>query len=119
MSHTEEMKQGAKAFILRAESLKINISGFSVSENDYGVSIYFKGFDSFGNEFHFRFSDHDCQRGRDTITKISLHTKDSWLDKYEQINYPENFEWEYFDKYILCVDGVTRQVKKLIGRKAV
>ena len=118
MLHIEEMKQGAKKFIAGAESLGMEISGFSVSENEYGVSIYFKGSDVFGNEFHFRFSDHDCQRGRDTITKVSLSTQDSWLEKYEQVNYPERFEWEYFDKFILCTDGVTRQVKKFIGRKA-
>jgi hypothetical protein len=115
-AHIEFMKSEAKRFITMLDGLSVQTFGFSVSENLYGVSIYFKGVGANGKEFSFRFSDHDCQRGEGALIKVSHNSYQMWCEKYEQINFPERFDWQYHDKYIQTPYGV-KQVKSLIGRK--
>lgn len=116
--HKETMIASAKAFVSQLNDLGINTEGFNVSSNLYGVSIYFKGFDSFGRVFNFRFSDHDCQRANGEYDKVSPNTAADWCLNYEKFVYPERFEWIYFDKWITRLDGKRVQVKQFVGRKA-
>jgi hypothetical protein len=117
MAHIDFMKEKAQEFIQKINNLGIETGGFSVSENLYGVSVYFDGKDKFGRVFNFRFSDHDCQRGSGSIEKVSPSVIDAWCLDYEKFVYPERFEWEYFDKWVINSSGERKQVKRFIGRK--
>lgn len=117
MSHIDSMKNSAKDFQSKIGNLGIITDGMSVSENLYGVSIYFKGVDRKGRVFNFRFSDHDCQRGSGAYEKVSPKSIDTWVFEYEKMEFPELFCWEYLEKYITKPNGETVQVKRLIGRK--
>lgn len=117
VSYENQIKQAAQAFVSKAQKLGISISGFSASNNAAGCSVYFKGSDSQGRVFDFRFSDHDCQRAAGCYEKISPTSGDAWLFEYEKAAFPERFNWEFFDKWIVRPDGSEVQVKRLIGRK--
>lgn len=117
MQYVETMKSAANQFKVQASLVGIETEGMSVSQNAAGVSIYFKGVDSFGQVFNFRFSDHDCQRGSGSYEKVSAQSAKSWVEDYEKTNFPERFNWEYLDKYITKPNGKQVQVKRFIGRK--
>ena len=114
----EFIKKAALDFKRKLESLNIETTGLNVSENLYGVSIYFDGSDAHGHKFKFRFSDHDCQRAIGEYEKVSVDTDDQWCIDYEKAVYPDRFEWEYLDKYIPGPNGTKIQCKRLIGRKS-
>ena len=114
--YRQSMVSSAIEFKNKAYDLGITTTDLSVSQNLYGVSIYFDGTDINGKVFKFRLSDHDCQRAVGVYTKLSVSSMDLFLFEYEKATYPERFEWEYLDKYINTPFG-KKQVKKFLGRK--